>query len=57
MKSLLNKIKSGKKNKFKNNDKIKELETDLVKIKYVNSPNKLQSQLKVLKKIKFLMKI
>ena len=49
IKTLLNKIKSERKNK--NDDKIKSLEIELVKIKYANNPNKLQSKLKVLKKI------
>ena len=48
MKSLINKIKSEKKNK--NFDKIKNLETELVKIKYANNPKKLQSELKELNK-------
>ena len=51
MKSLLNKIKSEKKKKNKINDKIKQLEIELVIIKYVNNPNKLQSELKEFKKI------
>ena len=46
MKSLLNKIKSEKKKKNKKFDKINNLEIELVKAKYVNSPNKLQSELK-----------
>ena len=45
MKLLLNKIKSEKKKKKL--DKIKNLEIELVKIKYANNPNKLQSELKV----------
>ena len=51
MKSLLNKIKSEKKKKNKNYDKIKQLEIELVKIKYANNPNKLKSELKELIKI------
>ena len=51
MKILLNKIKSEKKKKNKNLDKIKELEILLVNIKYANDPNKLQSELKELNKI------
>ena len=51
MKILLNKIKSEKKKKNKDLDKIKELEILLVKIKYANNPNKLQSELKELNKI------
>ena len=48
---LSNKIKSEKKKKNKNLDKIKELEILLVNIKYANDPNKLQSELKELNKI------
>ena len=51
MKSLLNKIKTERKNKNKNFDKIKKLEIQLVKIKYANSPNNVQSELKELNKI------
>ena len=51
MKLLLNKIKSEKKKKYKNSDKIKQLEILLVNIKYANSPSKLQSELKELNKI------
>ena len=51
MKSLVHKIKSEKKKKNKNIDKIKQSEIELVKIKYVNNPKKLQSQLKKLNKI------
>ena len=47
MKSLLNKIKTEK----KNFDKINQLEIEIVKIKYANNPNKLQSELKELNKI------
>ena len=42
IKSLLNKIKTEKKKKYKN-IKIKKLEIDLVKIKYANDPNELAS--------------
>ena len=35
----------------KKNDKIKELEIELVRIKYANNPNRLQSELKELNKI------
>ena len=49
-KFLLNKIKSEKKKKNKNYDKIKELEILLVRIKYADNPNKLQSELKELNK-------
>ena len=45
MKLLLNKSKTEKKNE--NFDKIKELDIKLVKIKYVNNRNKLQSELTV----------
>ena len=51
MKILLNKIKSEKKKKYKNLDKIKQLEILLVRIKYADKPNKLQSALKELNKI------
>ena len=51
MKLLLNKIKSEKKKKKKNLDKIRQLEILLVNIKYANNPNKLQSELKQLNKI------
>ena len=48
MKSLLNKIKSEKENKY--NDKIKNLEVELVKINYADNPNKSQSEFKKLNK-------
>ena len=51
MKLLLNKIKSEKKKKNKNFDKIKQLEILLVRIKYADKPDKLQSVLKELNKI------
>ena len=51
MKLLLNKIKSEKRKRNKNIDKIKELEVLLVNIKYANDPNKLQNALKELNKI------
>ena len=51
MKLLLNKIKSEKRKRNKNLDKIKELEILLVNVKYANNPNKLQSVLKELIKI------
>ena len=51
MKLLLNKNKSEKKKKNKHFDKIKKLEILLVKIKYADNPNKLQSALKELNKI------
>ena len=50
MKTLLNKIKSEKK-KNESIGKIKQLEIELVKIKYVNNPNKLQKVLNELNKI------
>ena len=50
MKLLLNKIKSEKK-KNKNIDKIKQIEILLVRIKYADNPNKLESALKELNKI------
>ena len=53
MKLLLKKIKTEKKKKNKNFDKIKQLETLLVKIKYANNPVKLQSALKELSKSQF----
>ena len=56
MKLLLNKIKSEKKNKNKNFDKIRQLEILLVNIKYANDPNKLQSALKELNKIEVINK-
>ena len=56
MKLLLNKIKSEKKKKNKNFDKSKELEILLVRIKYANNPNKLQSALKELNKIQVIKK-
>ena len=51
MKSLLNEIKTEKKKINKNCDKIKELEIELVKIKYANNPKKIQSELKKLNEI------
>ena len=51
MKLLLNKIKSEKKKKNKNFDKIKELELLLVRIKYADKPNKSENALKELNKI------
>ena len=51
MKTLLNKIKNEKKKKYKNLDKIKQLQILLVNIKYANDSNKLQSALKELNKI------
>ena len=57
MKSLLNKIKTEKKKKIESSDKIKELEIEVVKIKYINNSNKLQSELKELNKIQVVNKI
>ena len=51
MKLILNKIKSEKKKKNKNFDKIKQLEILLVNIKYANDPMKLERALKDLNKI------
>ena len=51
MKILLNKIKSEKKKRNKNFDRIKQLEILLVRIKYADKPDKLQSALKELNKI------
>ena len=51
MKLLLNKIKSEKRKKNKNLDKIKHFEILIVNIKYANNPDKLQSELKELNKI------
>ena len=54
MKLPLNKIKSEKKKKNKNLDKIKQLEILLVQIKYADNPNKLQNALKELNKIQII---
>ena len=51
MKSLLSKIKTQTKNKKKNLDKIKEIEIELVRIKYANNPDNLENALKELNKI------
>ena len=56
MKLLLNKIKSEKKKKNKNFDKIRQLQILLVNIKYANDPIKLQSALKELNKIEVINK-
>ena len=48
MKTLSNKIKSEKKKENKNIARNKQLEIELIGIKYGNSPNKLQSELKKL---------
>ena len=57
MKFSLNRIKSEKGKKKKNIDEIKQLEIELVKIKYANNPNKLQSKLKERNKIHVVKKI
>ena len=57
MKLLLNKIKSEKRKRNKNLDKVKQLEILLVNIKYANNPNKLQCASKELKKIQVIKKI
>ena len=51
MKLLLNKIKSEKRKKIRNYDKIRQLEIILVNIKYANDHNKLENALKELNKI------
>ena len=51
MKPLLNKISTEKKKKYKNNGKIKNLQIELVKIKYADSPKKLESASGELNKI------
>ena len=56
MKSILNKIKSEKKKKNKNFDKIKQLEILLVNIKYFNDSIKLENALKELNKIQVINK-
>ena len=56
MKLFLNKIKSEKKKRNKNLDKIKQLEILLVIIKYANDPNKLQNDLKELYKVQVINK-
>ena len=56
MKLLLNKTKSKKKKKNQNFNKIKQLEILLVRIKYADNPNKLESALKEINKIKVINK-
>ena len=56
MKLLLNKIKTEKKKRIKNLDKIKQLEILLLNIKYANDPNKLESEMKELNKIQVINK-
>ena len=51
MKTFLNKIKTEKKKNNKNIDKIKQLEIELVRVKYANNLKKLQSELKDKNKI------
>ena len=51
MKLLFKKIKTEKKKKYKNNDKIKQLEILLVGVKYANKPYKLETALKESNKI------
>ena len=51
MNSLLNKIKTEKKRKYKNNDKIKNSEIQLVKIEYADKPGKLKSALREINKV------
>ena len=56
MEFLINKIKSEKKKKNKNLDKIKQLEFLLVRIKYADKPDKLESALRELSKIEVINK-
>ena len=56
MKLLLNNIKTEKKKKKKDCDKIIQLEIILVNIKYANDSNKLQSELKELNEIQVINK-
>ena len=51
IKLLLNKIRCEKKRKYKNNDKIKQLEILLVRIKYADKPDKLENASRELNKI------
>ena len=51
IKILLNKIKTEEKTKYKNDEKIKQLEILLVRIKYADKPDKLENALKELNKI------
>ena len=55
-KSFLKKIKTENKKINKNNDKIKELEIEWAKIKYVKNPNKLKAEPKELNKIQIVNK-
>ena len=54
---ILNEIKTEKKKNNKTFDEIKKLEFELVKLKYVNNPNKLQSESKELNKFNLYIKI
>ena len=56
MKTLLNKIKTEQKEKNKSFAKVKELQIELVKIKYANDSEKLQSEMKNLNEIHFFRK-
>ena len=51
MKLILNEIRAERKKKNKKIDKIKQIEIQLVKIKYVNNPNLIESKLKELNKV------
>ena len=53
---LLNKIKSEKRKRNKDLDKIKQLEVLLINIKYANDPNKLENALRELTKIRLINK-
>ena len=57
MKLLLKEINSEKKKKNKNFNKTKQLENLLVRIKYANKPDKLESALRELNKIHVVKKI
>ena len=54
---LLNEIISEKKKKYKNNEKIKQLEILLVRIKYADKPDKVESALKESNRIQVIDKI
>ena len=56
MKIFLNKIRSEKRKRNKNLDKIKQLEILLVNIKHANDPRKLENALKELNKIQVINK-
>ena len=57
LKMILNEIKTEKKKDNKNFDEIKKLKFELVKLKYVNNPNKLQSESNELNKFNLYIKI